>query len=104
VGSTNVHIEFRRTGGLAGLAMVATVDTDTLGPEKSAGLLANLERADVADLASRPLPTPTGADRFQYDLTVQQGDDRHSLTVGESALPAELRPLVRDLMALAHPG
>jgi hypothetical protein len=40
-----------------------------------------------------------GADRFQYELTIEGPDDRHELVMSEDAIPDELRPLVDRLRA-----
>jgi hypothetical protein len=44
------------------------------------------------------LPTVSRPDRFQYRLTIQDGDRQHQITVGETAVPSSLRPLLDWLM------
>jgi hypothetical protein len=40
-----------------------------------------------------------GADRFQYDLTIEDESGRHELTMSEDRIPEELRPLIDRLRA-----
>jgi hypothetical protein len=35
-----------------------------------------------------------GADRFQYELTIEGPDGRHELAMSEDSIPADLRPLI----------
>ncbi len=35
-----------------------------------------------------------GADRFQYDLTIEDESGRRELTLSEDRIPDELRPLI----------
>lgn len=40
-----------------------------------------------------------GADRFQYDLTIEGRDGRHQLAMSEDRIPDELRPLIDRVRA-----
>jgi len=101
VSDDGLRLTLRRTGGLAGLAMEAELDTAALEPGDAAQVRAAVERA----LAQPPAATPgTGADRYQYNLIVRRGADRHELTFGEAAVPEALAPLVRRLEGLARPA
>jgi hypothetical protein len=89
-----VRVQVTRRGGIAGIALGATIDTAELPPDDAA-------RAESAlrDLPwGRPPPEPGLPDRFRYELTIaEEGDDR-STVLGEHELPAGLRPLL-DLLA-----
>ena len=102
-GDDRLHVELARSGGLAGLTMAAAVDVDDLPAETAGSVRGALDRVDLAALAAAPPTTPSGADRFQYDLTVTRGDDRRSVTLHESQVPPELRPVLEALMPLAQP-
>ena len=43
-----------------------------------------------------------GADRFQYEITVEDGNQTHTIAAGESAVPNHLQPLVQHLERLAR--
>lgn len=87
-----MKILLERSGGFAGLIMTATLDTAQLSPQELAEVqpciaAANLFESPESFLSQQP-------DRFQYRFEVTDGDRHHSITFGESAVPAHLRPLL----------
>jgi len=54
-------------------------------------------RADLPALAAASRMPGKGADRFQYELTVEDAGGRHELAMGEDSVPDELRPLIDRL-------
>ncbi len=88
-----LKVEVRRSGGFAGRVTEHTADAEALdqpAAEELRRLVAALEVADPpADARSR------GADRFQYDVTVQQGAGRRRFSADDGALAPELRALVQ---------
>lgn len=88
-----MRVHVTRRGGLAGVALHASLDTDQLPPSEAA-------RAEAALRAlpwGRPLAEPAGADRFHYEVvTVEGGRERH-LNLGEHEIPQSLRPLLELL-------
>lgn len=98
-----MRIDFARSGGLAGLTMAVSVDTDRLPPDAAGVVDAALRRADLAGLAARPRQPAAGADRYQYDLTIERDGECHTLSFRESEVPPELRPVVDALLPLASP-
>jgi hypothetical protein len=99
-----IRIELERSGGFAGVSLHASVDTSTLPPDEAREIARLVDQVDFADLARRRPRPARGADRFQYDLTVQQGAARHQLSLPESAVPAELKPLLDRLIVRAKGG
>lgn len=95
-----MQIQFERSGGFGGLRLATTVETSTLPEEEAQAVEQELQAANFFDLPAQ-IPS-TGADQFQYLLTVRAGDSEHTVEVGESALPEELRPLVQRLSRLAR--
>ena len=103
-----IRIEVDRSGGFANRSVHAALDTSTLPADQATEIGELVDRVDFAALArrqGRPGSAP-GADRFQYDLTVQRGGARHRLSLPESAVPAELKQLLNRVMAhgKAHTG
>ncbi len=97
-----MRIELERTGGLAGMRLTAAVQTEALSPEEARELQGMLDAARFFDLpAALASPTP-GADRFVYRLTVEREAQRHTVEMGEAAVPAALQPLVQRLTARAR--
>ncbi len=95
-------IEFERTGGFAGMRIATRVDTTALPDDEAASLDSLVKDAGFFDLPARIASPAPGADRFQYALTVEAKGRRHTVQVGEAALPDALRPLVDKLTALAR--
>lgn len=94
-------ITFERSGGFAGLITTTTVDTTTL-PAAEANQIRNLVKAANFFQLPATIASDNQPDRFQYQLTVQEGTQQHSVTVGESTMPSTLRPLIDCLMAAAR--
>jgi hypothetical protein len=94
----SLRIELTRSGGYAGLTTkLGELDTSTL-PEPEARELEELvNRADPQALAAAAPMRGKGADRFQYELTIEGPDGRHELVMSEDRIPDELRPLVDRL-------
>ena len=98
-----MRVELARSGGLAGLTMAVSVDTDTLAPETAAVLQAALGDADLAELAVRPARPTRGADRYHYDITVERDGERHAISFPETDVPPELRPVIDALVPMTSP-
>ena len=96
-----VHVEFRRSGGLAGIAMVARVDARDL-PVEQAQLVTELIGGDSPPAAaSAPVG---GADRFNYELRLADGDRTRTFNWDETQVPDRLRPLLASLTGKASPA
>jgi hypothetical protein len=98
VSEERIRIELVRSGGFAGISQRASVDTDKLPPEEAASVAKLVRAVDFDALAGLASGSPGAADRFQYDLDVQQGRGHHHLTLGERSVPPELRALIDHLM------
>ena len=102
-------IRLTRSGGLAGLDMVAAVDVDDLPAETASRVRSALAEmgekppAAASGQRSRGAGPPPGADRYQYDLEVEAGGKRRSITAHEGDMTPELRALVDELMPFAGP-
>jgi hypothetical protein len=97
-GRREARISFRRSGGLfAGDRLETTVDLDELPEEEADGLERELSRVDLDELARGSPLRGQGADAYQYDLAVERRGETREVTVDETALPDELRPLVDRL-------
>jgi hypothetical protein len=96
-----MHISFERSGGFTGIPITVTVDSSTLSPNEAAQLHQLVDMANFFQLPET-IPAPDQPDRFQYSITVEEGDRRHIVTVGEAAVPNTLRPLLNWLMEAAR--
>ena len=98
------QLSIRRTGGLAGLAMVASVDTHELDEDEAEHLSSALEGLDLDNVTKAVPANPHAADSFHYKLHIRRGDTEHSVSFSEREMPPELAPVVRALMDRAEPG
>lgn len=91
-------VSFRRTGGLfAGNVLATSVSVDDLDDAQQETLRRYLEQADLQALAERSPITGPGADTYQYNITVDDGTKRSEVTVTQTAVPDDLRPLIEWL-------
>lgn len=97
-----IRAEFRRSGGLAGVPLTATVSEDELTDEQAAQLRGLL--ADGQPEARDPAVGPGGADRFHYQLDLDDGQRHRSFSWDETNVPDPIRPLLTALTRLARPG
>jgi len=100
-----VHVEFRRSGGFAGISLTAATSTDTLTGEHAAQVRDLLARPEAQPRQAAPggVPSP-GPDRFQYHLRLDDGQRQRAFSWNETQVPDEVRPLLSELTRLAHPG
>jgi hypothetical protein len=91
-----MRVRLETSGGYAGLARVAEVDTDELtSVDVDAALHALAEPAAA--------PPPTGP-QPRYRLTVFRADGTHVVELVEPAVPDAVRPLLTELLARAQPA
>jgi hypothetical protein len=98
-----MQITFERSGGFAGLITTTTVDTTTLPAPEANRICLLVKAANFFELPSEIAPD-NQPDCFQYHLTIQEGSQHHTVVVGESTMPGELRPLIDCLMEEARKG
>jgi hypothetical protein len=94
-----MNIHFERSGGFAGLRLSQDVDSANLPPEERSELDRLVEEARFFDLPADVRAANSGADRFQYDLTVKAGPREHTVAIDEAAVPENVRPLLNWLRA-----
>jgi hypothetical protein len=97
-----VKVEFARTGGVAGIRLTATLDTELLPCDEADRL-----RRVIADAALFDLPTLLKSrtrrpDQFQYRVTVEEGDRIKKVELDESSVPEKLQPLLDYLTDCAR--
>ena len=98
------RVRLTRSGGFAGLSMVASVDLDELPENAAEQVRAALSEVDFEGVrrSRRAAPRPGAADTYQYDLEVK-GRKPRSLTVHEPIADPGLQALVDVLLPLAEP-
>jgi hypothetical protein len=94
VSESEFHLEVVRSGGVAGITRRVVVHSGELTSDEKASI------QEVVKGSPRPAmdPPPTGADRFQYDLTVTIAERSETVTVYDGAMDPQLRTLIRRLL------
>jgi hypothetical protein len=93
-----MKIRFTQSGGFAGLAKVARVDSDQV-PHDEAGRLQTM--VDEALLEAIPGNQPALPDEEQYHIEIEVETRRETILVARSSIPGRLRPLIDYLEGLA---
>jgi hypothetical protein len=90
-----LRISVRRSGGFAGIEEgLGAVDTEALEPAARERVEALVREADFFALPAT-VEEELGADQFRYEITVEDGGRRHTVTfVGEGGRAAALKRLV----------
>jgi hypothetical protein len=94
----DMRIEFCRTGGVAGIRLTATLDTKKLPPQEAARLRRLISAACFFDQPPSLKSATSGADRFQYLVTVKEGDRKKKVEIDESCVPRPFQPLIDYLL------
>jgi hypothetical protein len=100
---SHARLRLTRSGGFAGIATEAAIDTAELPPGEAQPLLAALDAVDLRSLAGRRPPPPGPPDTFRYVLDVERGDATHRITLAEADVPQALRPVLAALSGRARP-
>ncbi|MEU8384077.1 protealysin inhibitor emfourin [Streptosporangium sp. NPDC048865] len=95
-----MKVSIVRGGGIAGLVTVTTVDSASLEPEAAAELRAGVERAGLSGAPERPVPAAGRPDRFDYELTVEDGGRVLTTRAREGDLSGPLRALISYVTSL----
>jgi emfourin len=96
------RVQLTRSGGFAGLSMVASVDLDDVPAETAAAVRAALEQVDFDPPRVGAGGGRRIADAYQYDLEVID-EGRRSLTAHEPLADPGLQALSEVLLPLARP-
>jgi hypothetical protein len=96
-----MHISFERSGGITGMSVIVTVDTDSLSSDEGRQLRQLVENSGFFELPVA-MAEPIQPDRFQYKIIVCEGDRQHTVTRGEAAVPTTLKPLIDWLVEAAR--
>ena len=93
-----MKVEFCRTGGIAGTRLMATLDTERLPPQEAARLRRLISTACFFDQPISLKSSTSGADRFEYQVTVEEGDRIKKVEIDESCIPRTFQPLIDYLL------
>jgi hypothetical protein len=99
-----MYISFERSGGVTGIPITITIDTDdtdSLSSNEVSQLCQLVENSGFFEL---PTATAESAqpDRFQYKVIVREGDRQHTVIRREATVPTTLKPLLNWLVEAAR--
>jgi hypothetical protein len=101
-----MRILFSMEGGIAyfpGLSRPVTIDSEQLSQQDAAELRRLVEAADFFNLPAKVgSPARGAADYRQYNVTIEDGERRHTVHATEPIGDADLRRLVEFLGAKAN--
>lgn len=97
-----MQIQFERSGGFAGIRQTHSVSSDALPAEDQKKLTELVQGARFFELPATMRATEPGADRFQYKISVETDQGKHTVQVDEAAVPTQLQPLLAWLKIDAH--
>jgi len=100
---SHARLRLTRTGGLAGIATEAALDTAELDPGEAGPILAALDAVDLRALSGLEPPPSGPPDAFRYVLEVERGETTHRLALAEGDVPQALRSVLAALSARARP-
>jgi hypothetical protein len=101
-----MRIHYEQSGGLAGLDINATVNTNSLPSDEVNKLQDLVNKANFFSLNSVSSPPEMGADYFHYRITVEMEDNEnehkkeHTVEIYDP-VPAQIKPLIKYLRSKA---
>ncbi len=82
--------------------MRTTIDEKDLAPDEAQKLRQLVEGVDFFNLSKKIMPRSPRPDRFQYELSLEESGQQHTVTMSEETLPEKLKPLISWLMEKAR--
>ena len=92
-----MRISLVRTGGVAAMRRVVTIDTEVLPAGKAEEIKRLIQKADLAGLSEPTISVGRSPDRFRYTLTVEEEGRESMVAFAEDRMPERLRPLLDAL-------
>lgn len=96
-----MRVTLEQSGGFAGLMITRTIDTQDLSPSEAQQLEQLVNESNFFQLTSTTESSPQ-PDRFQYQFSIDTGEHSHSIQIGETNIPEQLRPLLTWVQAKAR--
>jgi len=98
-----MRISLVRTGGVAAVRRVVTIDTEALPAGKAEEIKRLIRKADLAGLSEPTIAVGPSPDRFRYTLTVEEESRQSMVAFAEDRMPERLRPLLDALWREGEP-
>lgn len=96
-------ISFKRSGGFTGITLQTQIESNQLPEGDKQKLDSLIIRSGVLEYSGDNSPVATyGSDQFQYEITIETGNNKHTVLVAEPSVPTYMRPLIRHLVQKAR--
>jgi len=92
-------ITFERSGGVVGNEVYFELELEKLSTDKAERVQNLIDKADFFNLPANEATSARG-DEFHYKVSVDNGEEYHSVRTTDSTMPKALFPLVRELTML----
>jgi hypothetical protein len=89
-----LRITLKRSGGFGGIRTTVSLDTSKLAADKRAEIRRLIDGADFFKLPQTIHTRRAHPDRFHYELTVEDDQQVHTVSISEEALPSQLKSLI----------
>jgi|ERR1700694_1326632 len=94
-----MRIDFERSGGFTGIPLRHSINTEELPAGEQEKLAELIQAARFFDLPAVIRSTGPGADRFQYKISLDADEGKHTVEIDEAAVPSQLQPLIAWIQA-----
>ena len=92
-------ITFERSGGIVANDVYFELELENLSADQAQRLQKLIDNADFFNISAN-LGMSAAPDEFQYKISVDNGDEYHSVRTTDTSMPKALHPLVRELTML----
>ncbi len=102
-----MRVRFQASGGIAafpGLDGPRTVDLDELPQEQRESLKELIREVDFFELPGRLGPPRGSADHRSYEISIEDGDRRHTVVISDPVPTRTLQALIARLRELPRHG
>jgi hypothetical protein len=96
------HIHFERVGGFTGIPVKVEVDSNDLSPGERNDLHKMIIESRFFELEQSNESLNAMPDRFQYTLSIEGNEKKHTMNLYEQEIPDDLRVLLRYLTMKAR--
>lgn len=92
-----MRVFLERTGGFTGISKKINVDTTKLPQPEAEKLCQLVAAANLFQLPQQIISSHRQSDRFQYQMTVEDNGQQHTVIVSEAGLSNSLKTLIEWL-------
>ena len=94
-------INFKRSGGVLGREIDTNIDLNEIPSDESQELMRLITETNFFTIPQN-LIASAAPDEYEYTVSVEAGNTRHTIQTSDSNAPESLRPLLERLTAVAR--